>query len=94
MNRVYIFHTFFIAFFAILLILSFFFLTIFHSSSHTKGGGGQPFLKNSAYYVVDLIHSLAFQFTNYVDKPKAKYFSVICLPYLFHSLVYQTLYNL
>ena len=38
-------------------------------------------------------HSLAFQFTNFVDKPKfsniAKYFSVICLPYLFHSLVYQ-----
>ena len=23
----------------------------------------------------------------------AKYFSVICLPYLFHSLVYQTLYH-
>ena len=40
-------------------------------------------------------HSLAFQFINFVDKPKFSYsFSVICLPYLFHSLVYQTLYNL
>ena len=39
-------------------------------------------------------HSLAFQFTTFVDKPKfSKYFSVICLPYLFRSLVYQTLYN-
>ena len=39
-------------------------------------------------------HSLAFQFTTFVDKPKcSKYFSVICLPYLFHSLVYQTLYH-
>ena len=26
--------------------------------------------KNSAYYVADLIHSSAFQFTNFVDKPK------------------------
>ena len=24
---------------------------------------------------------------------RAKYFSVLCLPYLFHSLVYQTLYH-
>ena len=32
---------------------------------------------------------LAFQFTNFVDKCIAKYFSVVCLPYLFHSLVYQ-----
>ena len=41
-------------------------------------------------------HTLAFQFTNFVDKPNfriTKYFSVICLPYLFYSLVYQTLYH-
>ena len=26
--------------------------------------------KNSAYYVADLMHNLAFQFTNFVDRPK------------------------
>ena len=34
-------------------------------------------------------------YTNFVDKPKFSYsFSVMCLPYLFHSLVHQTLYYL
>ena len=41
-------------------------------------------------------HSLAFQlqslWTN-LNFDIAKYFSVICLPYLFHSLVYQTHYH-
>ena len=63
---------------------------------HNLGGVKcQPFLKSSAYNVADVIHSLVFQFTNVVDKPKFSYsFSVICLPYLFHNLVYQTLHNL
>ena len=49
-----------------------------------------------AYYVAGLIHSLTFQFTNFVDKPKFSYsFSIIfCLPYLLHSLVSNPLTKL
>ena len=75
------FHTFFIMFFIIpphpfvkaqpLFLQLFFIDQTIQKVLHKLGGVKcQPFLKISAYYVADLIHSLPFQFTNFVDKPK------------------------
>ena len=50
---------------------------------------------SSNFYSEDIawLSSLQTWLTN-LNFHTAKYFSVICLPYLFHSLVYQNLYNL
>ena len=97
------FHTFFIMFFTIPFIKAQpLFSTIFihqviQMVLHNLGG-----VKVSVIFSI-IVHTMWLNlyiawlssYTNFVDKSKFSYsFFVICLPYLLHSLVYQTLYNL